>query len=108
MARTIPRIAGLALCAAAIGHLTIAFGFAADTETAGASIAIVDFNYVDTSGEVRDQRAEHEVRLSVFNERTNQIASHFSPKVILARGNSCSPSRASNHAVNVGRSRSTK
>jgi hypothetical protein len=26
----------------------------------------VDFNYVDTSGEVLDQRAEHEVRLSVF------------------------------------------
>jgi hypothetical protein len=66
MARSIPRIAGLTLCAAAIGHLTIAFGFAADTETAGAAIAIVDFNYVDTSGEVRDQRAEHEVRLSVF------------------------------------------
>lgn len=48
MARSIPRIAGLTLCAAAIGYLTIAFGFAADTETAGASIAIVDFNYVDT------------------------------------------------------------
>ena len=62
----LPRITVLTLCAAAIGHLTIAFGFAADAETAGTAIAIVDFNYVDTSGEVRDQRAEHEVRLSVF------------------------------------------
>jgi hypothetical protein len=26
----------------------------------------VDFYYDDTSGEVRDQRAEHEVRLAVF------------------------------------------
>ena len=26
----------------------------------------MDFNYVDTSGEVRDQLAEHELRLSVF------------------------------------------
>ena len=61
-----PRIAALTLCAAAIGHLTIALGFAADAETAGIAIAIVDFTYVDTSGEVLDQRAEHEVRLSVF------------------------------------------
>jgi hypothetical protein len=43
-----------------------AFGFAADTEITGAAIAIVDFNYVDTSGEMRDQRTEHEMRLSVF------------------------------------------
>jgi hypothetical protein len=66
VARSLPRIAALTLCAAAIGHLTIAFGFAADSETAGIAIAIIDFNYVDTSGEVLDQRAEHEMRLSVF------------------------------------------
>ena len=35
----------------------LSFGLAADDETAGTAIAIVDFNYVDTSGEVRDQRA---------------------------------------------------
>jgi hypothetical protein len=29
-------------------------------------IAVVDFDYVDTSGEVRDQRAEHEARLQTF------------------------------------------
>ena len=58
MARSLPRIAALTLCAAAIGSLTAAFGFAADTKIAGAAIAV--------SGEVRDQRAEHEMRMSVF------------------------------------------
>jgi len=60
VARYLPRITALTLCAAAIGHLTIALGFAADAETAGIAIAIVDFTYVDTSGEVLDRRAEHE------------------------------------------------
>lgn len=32
----------------------------------GAAIAVIDFNYVDTSGEERDQRKEHEARLSAF------------------------------------------
>jgi hypothetical protein len=27
------------------------------------AIAVIDFAYVDTSGEVRDQRGEHEARL---------------------------------------------
>jgi hypothetical protein len=43
-----------------------------------------------------------------YHERTNQSANHISPKVILACGNSRSPRRAGNHAVNVRRSRSTK
>ena len=42
-----------------------------------------------------------------YHERTNQIASSFSPKVILACGN-CTPSRAGDHAVDVRCSRSTK
>jgi len=29
----------------------------------GAAIAVIDFDYVDTSGEERDQRKEHEMRL---------------------------------------------
>ena len=66
MVRSFLRIAALTLCAAAIGHLTTALSFAADAETAGIAIAIVDFDCVDTSGEVLDQHAEHEVRLSVF------------------------------------------
>ncbi|MGA2638171.1 DUF2380 domain-containing protein [Methylocella sp.] len=32
----------------------------------GAAIAVIDFDYVDTSGEARDQRQEHEARLAAF------------------------------------------
>ena len=32
----------------------------------GAGIAVIDFDYVDTSGEERDQRKEHEARLDAF------------------------------------------
>jgi hypothetical protein len=45
---------------------TLLLHSATDAETAGVVIAIVDFNYVDTSGEVLDQRSEHDVRLSIF------------------------------------------
>src|SRR5258707_13483900 len=31
-----------------------------------AAIAVIDFDYVDTSGEERDQRKEHEARLDAF------------------------------------------
>jgi hypothetical protein len=43
-----------------------------------------------------------------YHERTNQIGTHFSPKIIFACGNRRSPGRAGNHAVYVIRSRSTK
>lgn len=32
----------------------------------GVSIAVIDLDYVDTSGEERDQRREHEIRLNAF------------------------------------------
>ena len=32
----------------------------------GGAIAVIDFDYLDTSGEERDQRKEHEARLSAF------------------------------------------
>jgi hypothetical protein len=32
----------------------------------GAAIAVIDLDYVDTSGEERDQRKEHEARLAAF------------------------------------------
>jgi hypothetical protein len=35
-------------------------------KTQGAAVAVIDFDYVDTSGEARDQRGEHEARLAVF------------------------------------------
>jgi hypothetical protein len=31
-----------------------------------AAVAVIDFDYVDTSGEARDQRGEHEARLANF------------------------------------------
>jgi hypothetical protein len=33
----------------------------------GAAIAVIDLDYADTSGEVRDQRKEHEARLAAFS-----------------------------------------
>jgi len=35
-------------------------------KTQRAVVAVIDFGYVDTSGEARDQRGEHEARLAVF------------------------------------------
>jgi hypothetical protein len=35
-------------------------------EGAGTAIAVLDFDYVDTSGEIRDQRQEHAARLAAF------------------------------------------
>jgi len=32
----------------------------------GGAVAVIDFDYVDTSGEARDQRREHEARLAAF------------------------------------------
>jgi hypothetical protein len=32
----------------------------------GVAVAVIDFDYVDTSGEERDQRKEHEARLAAF------------------------------------------
>jgi hypothetical protein len=46
--------------------LTPAIGSAADAVERGTTIAVIDFNYIDTSGEERDQRSEHEARLKDF------------------------------------------
>ncbi len=32
----------------------------------GGAVAVIDFDYLDTSGEARDQRKEHEARLAAF------------------------------------------
>jgi Protein of unknown function (DUF2380) len=37
-----------------------------DNKMQRATVAVIDFDYVDTSGEARDQRGEHEARLAVF------------------------------------------
>jgi hypothetical protein len=48
--------------------IVIAAGLAraVDQRTAPVAIAVADFDYVDTSGEVRDQHAEHAARLQTF------------------------------------------
>jgi hypothetical protein len=38
----------------------------AGAKVQGGAIAVIDFDYLDTSGEVRDQRKEHEARLTAF------------------------------------------
>ena len=43
----------------------------------------MDFNYDDTSGEVRDQRAEHEVRLAVMNALEDDLAATGKFRVIV-------------------------
>jgi len=58
----------------------------------------VDFNYDDTSGEVRDQRAEHEVRLAVFmNALEDDLAASGKFRVIVpaCRPDPCSRSSGS-------------
>ena len=36
-------------------------------EAQGVAIAVIDFDYVDTSGEERDQRKEHEARVGAIH-----------------------------------------
>jgi hypothetical protein len=44
--------------------------------TAPVLIAVADFDYVDTSGEVRDQRVEHETRLQAFMRAIRDDLAH--------------------------------
>jgi hypothetical protein len=54
---------------AAIGAVVLLFG-QADTVRSEAplTVAVADFAYIDTSGEVRDQSAEHRARVAAFAE----------------------------------------
>ena len=75
-----------------------ALSFAAGAETGPIAIAIVDFDYVDTSGEVLDQRAEHELRLSVFMSALKDdlaAGGKFRVLVPACRPNPCSRSSRS-------------
>jgi hypothetical protein len=49
---------------AAMLALPVRPGFSAAPPT----IAVADFDYIDTSGEVKDQRAEHQARMTQFAE----------------------------------------
>jgi hypothetical protein len=54
----------LAACLAAVLSLLSPLCLSAEPLT----IAVADFDYVDTSGEVKDQRAEHKARVAKFAE----------------------------------------
>jgi hypothetical protein len=61
------RPASLRLFAVVLACLTAhGRGVAADGEERGPGIAVLDFDYVDTSGEERDQRSDHEAWLKEF------------------------------------------
>jgi hypothetical protein len=53
-----------AVCVAAIVSFQASFGVSA----APLTIAVADFDYLDTSGEVKDQAAEHRARVARFAE----------------------------------------
>ena len=57
----------LAMLAAFLG-LAPSCGSAQDggNKARSAALAVIDFDYVDTSGEARDQRGEHDARLAAF------------------------------------------
>jgi Tol biopolymer transport system component len=58
---------GLRTLIGGIACLILAFSTpAASGETQPIPIAVADFDYADTSGEARDQRAEHAARLAAF------------------------------------------
>jgi Protein of unknown function (DUF2380) len=61
--RALVHLAAMTAALAAIGCFGSA---AANSQDSCAAIAVFDFNYVDTSGEERDQRREHAARLAAF------------------------------------------
>ena len=56
-----------AVVIAAIGAAT-ALAFPIKLSAAPLTTAVADFDYIDTSGEVKDQRAEHRARVAQFAE----------------------------------------
>ncbi len=66
MRHLLPSLFGLLLALTTTPAALIpSFGIAAEGRESTA-IAVFDFNYIDTSGEVRDQRSEHAARLDRF------------------------------------------
>ncbi len=62
-------IAGAGIClATALSFQIGPFQMSPGLSAAPLTVAIADFDYVDTSGEARDQRAEHQARVVRFAE----------------------------------------
>lgn len=74
-------LATLLLLAPASSHAADAGG--------GAAIALIDFQYLDTSGEPRDQRAEHETRVkALMTALAQDISAHERFRLVTPR---CTP-----------------
>ena len=61
--RALVHLAAIVAASTAVGRFDRA---AANSQDSRAAVAVFDFNYVDTSGEGRDQRREHAARLAAF------------------------------------------
>jgi hypothetical protein len=57
-----------AAVAAVLSFQTGPFQIVSVTAAAPLTIAVADFDYIDTSGEVKDQRAAHQARMAQFGE----------------------------------------
>jgi Protein of unknown function (DUF2380) len=68
----------LAACLAAVLSLLSPPCLSAEPPT----IAVADFDYVDTSGEVKDQRAEHKARVAKFAELVRENLSQGDTRVL--------------------------
>lgn len=66
MGHSVPRLAKLLLAVSTMLAALSPRSGLADQGRESIVIAVFDFNYIDTSGEVRDQRAEHAARLDRF------------------------------------------
>ena len=66
----------------------------------GTAIAVIDFDYVDASGEERDQRKEHEARLDAFMRALrDDLAQHGSYRLVTP---ACTPNPCSLADASVG------
>jgi hypothetical protein len=62
------RASGIAALGAAAALLSQMIQLSPGFSAAPLTVAVADFDYFDTSGEVRDQRAEHQARMLRFTE----------------------------------------
>jgi hypothetical protein len=74
MSRAGRAMAGAGICLAAVLSFQIGpFQISPALSAAPLTVAIADFDYVDTSGEVKDQGAEHQARVVRFAELLREI-----------------------------------
>jgi hypothetical protein len=80
--------------------------WAADAQISGRVIAVARFEYLDTSGEVRDQRNEHESRLKAFLAALREdlaATGKYGVVSLSCEGTSCSASDDPSQLLEQGR-----